>query len=382
MLKFHFRPLTKKGLDREEVPEPLDLSQVQDDLKTQKPSVANAIKQVISHQQLPAPIRAVTDSPDYEDARVTFLGTGAAVPSKYRNVTGIFLDLGAKNGTLMMDCGEGSYNQLRRMFGVDEAHRLVGALKCIWVSHIHADHHVGLPMMLAARSRILGPDVEPLVVIGPRPLRRALLNYSRLEPMSVCFIEAMHTTMPPVSPPDSPPPPPRMAEALERVKKSLGLSQLKSIRVAHCAHAFGLLLESETQPRWKIVFSGDTRPCDSVIEAAKNATLLIHEATFEDDLQEEAEAKRHCTTKEAVNVGNAADAYCTLLTHFSQRYPKIPVIGESVYGRVGIAFDLMTVGLQDLSILPSIVPVVKQLFEEGEEEEEEKEGERVPEMFS
>lgn len=53
------------------------------------------------------------------------------------------------------------------------------------------------------------------------------------------------------------------------------------------------------------------------------------QATFEDSLLEEAQAKKHCTTREAVEAGAAAGAYRTLLTHFSQRYPKIPVVDEN-----------------------------------------------------
>ena len=53
------------------------------------------------------------------------------------------------------------------------------------------------------------------------------------------------------------------------------------------------------------------------------------QATFEDSLLEEAQAKKHCTTREAVEAGAAAGAFRTLLTHFSQRYPKIPVVDEN-----------------------------------------------------
>jgi ribonuclease Z len=53
------------------------------------------------------------------------------------------------------------------------------------------------------------------------------------------------------------------------------------------------------------------------------------QATFEDSLAEEAVAKRHCTTSEAVRAGAEAGAYRTLLTHFSQRYPKIPVVDQN-----------------------------------------------------
>lgn len=50
-------------------------------------------------------------------------------------------------------------------------------------------------------------------------------------------------------------------------------------------------------------YSGDTRPCDNLIEAGQNATLLVHEATLEDGMMAEAIAKRHSTTQEAVSVG-------------------------------------------------------------------------------
>ncbi len=58
-------------------------------------------------------------------------------------------------------------------------------------------------------------------------------------------------------------------------------------------------------------------------------TWPLLQATFEDSLAEEAVAKKHCTTSEAVQVGAQAAAYRTLLTHFSQRYPKIPVVDQN-----------------------------------------------------
>lgn len=53
-----------------------------------------------------------------------------------------------------------------------------------------------------------------------------------------------------------------------------------------------------SSPFSQVVYSGDTRPCDAVVDAARNATLLIHEATFEDQLRDEAINKRHSTTGE------------------------------------------------------------------------------------
>ena len=140
------------------------------------------------------------------------------------------------------------------------------------------------------------------------------------------------------------------------------------------------------------LLAGDTRPCEGVIAAAKDATLLVHEATFDDDLLAEAQAKKHSTVSEALQVAAAAGAYRTLLTHFSSRYPKLEVLttagtaapgaeggggGAGAAGagwelsKVAVGFDLMTVNAMDLSWLPAMVPVVDKLCKGDEAEEEE-----------
>lgn len=77
---------------------------------------------------------------------------------------------------------------------------------------------------------------------------------------------------------------------------------------------------------------------------------------------DEAIARNHSTTREAVGVGTSADAYRIILTHFSQRYPKIPVFDETHMHKTCIAFDLMSVNLADLPVLPKVLPYLKVLF--------------------
>ncbi|KAJ9521954.1 hypothetical protein QJQ45_024831, partial [Haematococcus lacustris] len=103
----------------------------------------------------------------------------------------------------------------------------------------------------------------------------------------------------------------------------LGLSSWSTVPVIHCHEAYGLVLEHESG--WKLVYSGDTRPCPALIGAGQGATLLIHEATFEPNLLQQATTKRHSTTSEAMLVARQMKASHTILTHFSQRYPKLPV---------------------------------------------------------
>ena len=63
--------------------------------------------------------------------------------------------------------------------------------------------------------------------------------------------------------------------AVSKVKQQLELKSLQSVAVVHCAHAYAAVLEGLAG--WKVAFSGDTRPCEQMVEAARDATLLIHE---------------------------------------------------------------------------------------------------------
>lgn len=369
MLKYCLRPVVKTGFNDEECSTGFSSEEIINDLEKSKPGIKEIVDSIKSFSN-PDPnpsIPGIVTSPKGKDVRVTFLGTGAAVPSKYRNVTSILLQ--NKNASLLMDCGESSLGQLYKRFGKVDTEDILRSLSCVWISHIHADHHMGLASIIGARSRVLGKDCSPLLIIGPRPLRKMLQLYSALEPMRFSYIEASYTEDSEHAPDMKKDLDENTIRALDTAKKSLGIRRLESVRVQHCSHAFALALESSdfdhnASTGWKIVFSGDSRPCEQLTKAAKHATLLIHEATFEDTMLDEAMEKRHSTTGEAIATGRDAQAFMTMLTHFSQRYPKIPVIDETFSGRVGVAFDLMTVRLSDIPRLPLITPAVKMLFED------------------
>ncbi|KAM3329552.1 hypothetical protein ACQJBY_026541 [Aegilops geniculata] len=337
-----------------------------------------------------------------EDMEITFLGTGSSQPSKYRNVSSIYINLFARGG-MLLDCGEGTLGQLKRRFGVSGADEAVKNLRCIWISHIHADHHTGLARVLALRSKLLnGVPHKPLLVIGPKQLLRFLNAYSTLEDLDMQFLDCRQTLKPSVEEllgdnatesattqlentmfaPGSrmenynkKPSSPKDTTALANLKEVLhesGLEILYSVPVVHCAQAFGVVLRAKEKvssagkaiPGWKVVYSGDTRPCPAVVDASRDATVLIHEATFEDSMKDEAIARNHSTTKEAIAVGTSAGAYRIILTHFSQRYPKIPVFDEEDMHKTCIAFDLMSVNLADLPVLPKVLPHLKLLFKD------------------
>ena len=90
--------------------------------------------------------------------------------------------------------------------------------------------------------------------------------------------------------------------------------------------------------------------------------FLITQATFDDSMPVEAIMKNHSTTKEAIEVAKSAGVYRVILTHFSQRYPKIPILSDNYTSHVCIAFDMMSVNLVDLPLIPRLLPAFKTLF--------------------
>lgn len=123
---------------------------------------------------------------------------------------------------------------------------------------------------------------------------------------------------------------------------------------------------------FKLTYSGDTKPCDALVELGIDSTLLIHEATMEDELVDDALAKMHSTVSQAIEQGHKMNAKYTLLTHFSQRYAKIPRIEQHLIGNVGIAFDNMEVVMTDLNYLNSLYPVMKKMFPDHWDDMEQK----------
>lgn len=122
--------------------------------------------------------------------------------------------------------------------------------------------------------------------------------------------------------------------------------------------------QPDQQEDFKLTFSGDTIPCDSLVELGRNSTLLIHEATLEDTLANSAATKMHSTISQAIEQGEKMAAKYTLLTHFSQRYKILPPIKDELIRNknIGIAFDNMEVVPDDLSKLNDIYFKLKETY--------------------
>ncbi len=106
------------------------------------------------------------------------------------------------------------------------------------------------------------------------------------------------------------------------------------------------------RPGRKIVYTGDTRPCESVIEASKDADLLIHEGTLSEETQRYAIDYMHSTAAEAAEVAKKASVRKLILTHLSARYSdlggasKLEEEARSVFENTEVARELMTIEVE------------------------------------
>ncbi|KAG1694250.1 hypothetical protein DVH05_021602 [Phytophthora capsici] len=310
---------------------------------------------------------------DLLDGRITFLGTGCAIPSKYRNVTGMYVELpiGDDWAGLMLDCGEGSLGQLYRYANGDskKLQELVNRLKCVWISHNHADHHLGLLRLLSHRPD--DSNTEPLLVIGPTPLRFWLDEYSEQDPTvrgKYTFVEnysfdegdSRYNEVDTHA---------EAARVRVWLKETLNIAQLECVPVKHALQSYAAVVTFVDGS--KLAFSGDCRPSDKLAEKANGAFLIVHEATFEDELTKEAKDKAHCTMAEAIEVGRQANTRHLLLTHFSQRYPKMAVVsteGTEDAMEVLTAIDMLSLRFRELR-QPNLMNVITQLMAIDDEED-------------
>jgi len=266
------------------------------------------------------------------DLSILFAGTAGSVPSSFRGLPATLIRHGSDK--LLVDCGEGTQRQLLRFGGLPD-------ITEVFITHLHLDHWLGLPGML--KSYELRERTAPLTVYGP-PGTRELLEVMRrtvigrlkyrftavdLEPDAIVDFDGyeMHVLRVrhrgeaygyALIEPDRPG---RFdAELATRLGVSFGPDFGRLQRGETVNGVTPEQVVGETRRGRKLVFSGDTRPCDMVRVTADAADLLVHEATFTTELRERAMETGHSTARQAAELAAEANVKLLALTHLSTRY--------------------------------------------------------------
>ena len=255
-----------------------------------------------------------------------------------RNVSSFLLAVNGRG--LLMDCGEGTVGQIVKKHGPSEAKRLMDSVDVVWISHMHADHHLGLLRFLEIKK-------TKTVVVGPRDLESLVRNASVASGRDLgetSFVNATECIRAR-----------RVTHWFEQGSDNNIDVRIRTSYVRHCHDAFAIRVEcslsddSSSRKEWSLVYTGDAEPCSTLSEISKNTTIIVSESTFGADQVEEARSKRHSTIAEAIALRDDSKSTYVVLTHFSQRFPRLaPYEGTEGSKRVIAAFDLMRVPFDSL----------------------------------
>ncbi|CAI7658821.1 unnamed protein product [Penicillium palitans] len=290
------------------------------------------------------------------DAEIIALGTGSSVPSKYRNVSATLLKVPGY-GYYLLDCGENTLGQLKRVFEPEELREVLQNLRMIWISHLHADHHLGTVSVIKAWhnenfQNVPGSVARPetnmakilqekrLAVVSDDAMISWLEEYSQVEDFGFdklltlsahpevngSKITTSFSHQPSSHPRHTVTFTDQSSPLTPLLKSATGLEDLLTCRVKHCKGALAVSLVFSNG--FKVSYSGDCRPSDKFAVIGQDSTVLIHEATFQPDMVGSAKAKRHSTSLEAIEIGRRMQARAVLLTHFSQRYQKVAFVEQ------------------------------------------------------
>ena len=300
--------------------------------------------------------------------KVIPLGTSSGKPTIKRNVSALAVAREAE--WLLFDCGEGAQTQITRA-GLSP-NRLVA----VFITHLHGDHFNGLPGLLSTMG--LDRRTRQLTLAGPPGVREYLNTLERLRvifinyPLELKELTAAADSKSVLETADytvtARPLDHRLFALGYRVDERSRPGRFKVARARELGVPEGPLwgrLQSgddvtlddgrtiqsadilgAPRPGKSVAYCLDTRPCAASIELARGVDLLIHEATYAEELAAEAREYGHSTAAQAARTARDAGARKLLITHFSTRYPDPAVLLEearAIFPETILAEDLMEI---------------------------------------
>jgi ribonuclease Z len=213
--------------------------------------------------------------------KVTFLGTADASFNPFSPTACCLIEVG--NTCIMIDAGIGVARQMR-LLGLHPP-----GIDLLLMTHWHPDHFLGLPAVLGYKKKN-----AKVMLFGPRPPFLARLYLAGLLRAEHVIFGAVSGTF---------------------FEDYCGFS-LEAVPTEHDIHSVGwLIIERNAGSQRRLVYSGDTRPVPEILDAARGADLLIHEATVPDIPDLRTRDHPHSTPVQAAQLAKAAGVGALALTH-------------------------------------------------------------------
>jgi ribonuclease Z len=279
---------------------------------------------------------------------VTILGTGSAIPTKDRFLSGQVVN--HDEHLFLIDCGEGTQIQLRRF------KKSFNRISYIFISHLHADHYLGLPGLLSSMD-LLG-RTTPITIFCPKGLDELmalnfkishaypkypinwvftdhkdvnlLLDTPKLEVYSFPLRHRIPCTGFWFKEKKSP------RKFDKNLLKKYFILPDEIIAIKNGADYTApdgefyrneeITIEPNT-PR-SYAYCSDTIFLPELSELLKGTNVIYHEATFGNELESRAKATFHSTALQAAEIASTANAGKLYIGHFSSRYTDAEVLAE------------------------------------------------------
>jgi ribonuclease Z len=289
-----------------------------------------------------------------------FLGTSSAIPTNHRNHSAIALK--GFGEIMLFDCGEGTQRQMTR------AKLSPMKINKIFLTHFHGDHILGIPGII--QSMAFRGRTDPLHIFGPSGLEKFVENIKNLGYFALTFEIMAH----------------EVSDGVILEEEEYNVS---CCRNEHAVLNLAYSINEKRSPKFlkkraldygvnpgpdfgrlqrgipvvvgdrtvlpeevlgkarkgrKIVYSGDTRPCNQMVEFAMDADLLIHESTFNNSHKDKADKTGHSTAAMAAKIAKEAHVKKLLLTHISTRYKETKTLekeAQEIFENATVADDMM-----------------------------------------
>ncbi len=291
--------------------------------------------------------------------KIVFLGTGGSWPVPQRGLPGVAMQL--DEITNLFDCGEGTQKQIMR------SNISFMRVNNVFITHFHGDHFLGLLGLIQSMS--FNNRTDPLNLYGPPGAIRILSNALNVGYYTLGFDVKVHQLYPGesydfgkfiVKTHLNDHPVPALSYSVEEPdlvkidKEAADRLGVPPRRLEELREKGGLVLDGKeiklrevakgVRKGRKVVYTGDTKPMESMKSFAIDADVLIHDTTTDSTLEPTVNEYGHTSSRQAAEIAKAAGVGKLFLFHYSPRVADVNTLLEEatqIFPRSELSTDLL-----------------------------------------